>query len=75
VNLDEANSKLCRHRDAALTVYGRQLLAAGASVDDEEFREKMLKYGGELEVWRMSALEEIASAIGAMTAPHSSARH
>ena len=72
--LDEANSKLCRHRDAALTVYARRLLAAGASVDDKEFREKMLNYGGELETWRMSALEEIASAIGSMTS-RSAARH
>jgi hypothetical protein len=72
--IDEANAELCRHRNLALTAYANRLLARGLDVDGEEFRKSMLRYAGELETWRMSALQEIACAIGAMTT-HSSARH
>jgi hypothetical protein len=70
----EAQSELIRHRNLALTAHGNTLLDRGLDVDGEEFRKSMLRYAGELETWRMSALQEIARAIGAMTA-HSSLRH
>jgi hypothetical protein len=70
----EAQAELIRHRNLALVKHGNSLLARGVNVDDEAFRTSMLDYAGTLETWRMSALQEIARAIGAMTA-HSSVRH
>jgi hypothetical protein len=70
----EAQAELIRHRNLALVQHGNSLLARGMKVQDEDFRTSMLNYGWDLEVWRMAAMEEIASAIGLMTS-RSAARH
>jgi hypothetical protein len=74
MTFEDAQQKLIDHRNAALVKHGNSLLARGMNVDDQAFRTSMLNYGWDLEVWRMSALEEIASAIGSMTS-RSAARH
>lgn len=74
MTFEQAQQKLIDHRNAALVKHGNSLLARGMSVDDQAFRTSMLNYAGDLETWRMSALQAIACAIGAMPA-RSSTRH
>jgi hypothetical protein len=65
MTIGEADARLILYRNAALTVYARQLLADGADVEDEVFREKMLRYARQLEDWRtvsMAHIREYAAA-------------
>jgi hypothetical protein len=65
--IDEADSELRRYRDAALTNYARCLVAAGADVDGAEFRTAMLKYGRQVEAWRIAGLSRIKRFVNAGT--------
>jgi hypothetical protein len=64
--LDQANDELCRHRNAALTNYGRRLLEAGADFDGEQFRADMIEYATTLERWRLDSIDIIRQVIEAM---------
>jgi hypothetical protein len=76
MTFEQAQQKLIDCRNAALVKHGNYLIFdKGMSVDDATFRKSMLRYAGDLEEWRMWAVQEIAvRAFGATTA-HSSARH
>jgi hypothetical protein len=65
--IDQANTVLCRYRDAALTVAARRLLADGVDADAEEFRSAMLEYAGRLESWRCAGMRRIQRFVDAAT--------
>ncbi|WP_409189842.1 hypothetical protein [Bradyrhizobium sp. RDM4] len=73
--LDEANAELCRHRDLALTAYAQRLLAGGADIDGQAFREALRKYAIELEVWRSKAMDGLRQFVEAMIERPSATLH
>jgi hypothetical protein len=66
--IEKASAALCRARDTALTEYARQLLAAGADVEDKSFKRKMVSYANQLEDWRRTSMAEIQEYVAAATA-------
>lgn len=65
MTLDEADAKLCRYRDAALTIYARRLLAGGSDIDGQQFRSDLIAYATTLERWRRDAVDHIRDVVRA----------
>ncbi len=59
MTVDQADKKLMLYRNAALSVYAKRLLAAGAEFEDKSFQERIIRYACQLEEWRTDAMTQI----------------